>query len=176
MTASIRLLLCTGMLTVLGACSGKETPPAPQSSTATATDAAATGTTTTRDATPSSQTMTMAQVDRFLAAYGALSTAAKQDPALEEVASVNVSEETETQHAARIAANPKAVALLAQAGSTPQEYARMIQLLPAALFAYGMLESGAIKEAPKSIDPALLEFMKAHGKDIANKMKASGFM
>jgi hypothetical protein len=118
--------------------------------------------------------MTMDQVDRYLAAAKALDAAAESDPSLEDVGSVNVSTENEAQHAARIAANPKAVALLVQAGTTPAEYARMTQLLPAAFFAYGMLEAGQIKEVPEGIDPALIEFMKAHGTEIAEKMKANG--
>jgi hypothetical protein len=86
-----------------------------------------------------------------------------------------VSEEnSQGQHVARIEGNPKAVALLAQAGTTPAEYARMAQLLPAAFFAYGMMESGQIKTVPEGVDPALIGFMKAHGTEIAAKMKAAG--
>jgi hypothetical protein len=176
MTSSLRLALALAAMTATTACNRDAAPTAsaPAASAAPATPAAA-PTVAAPPTDAGSQSMTMEQVDRYLAAAKALDAAAKTDASLEDVGSVNVSEEnSQAQHVARIEANPKAVALLAQAGTTPAEYARMTQLLPAAFFAYGMLESGQIKTVPEGIDPALIEFMKAHGTEIAAKMKAAG--
>jgi hypothetical protein len=178
MNSSLRLAFCVAAMTALGACNHDAAPAANTPAASASADATAPAT-PAPSASPAagadSQSMTMEQVDHYLAAAAALDKAAKTDESLEDVGSVNVSEEnSQAQHVARIEANPKAVALLAQAGTTPAEYARMAQLLPGAFFAWGMMQSGQLKEVPEGIDPALIEFMKAHGNEIADKMKAAG--
>ncbi|GAB2509520.1 hypothetical protein [Lysobacter humi (ex Lee et al. 2017)] len=174
MTSPLRLSLGLVALTALSACTRDAAPPAQDASVPTSAAAPASTPPAAPAAEAASQTMTMEQVDRYLAATAALGKATEADPALEDVVSVNISSDTEAQHAARLAANPTVMSALSQAGTNPTEYARMAQLLPAAFFAYGMLEAGQLKEVPKGIDPALIEFMKAHGAEIAAKMKAAG--
>ncbi|MGY4516248.1 hypothetical protein [Lysobacter sp. HA18] len=112
----------------------------------------------------------MEQVDRYFEARSALSKAAKSDKSLADLEAVEA--ETEAQHATRVAANSKAVAILARAGTTPEEFAHMARLLPAAYVAYSMLLSGPVTKLPEGIDPALVDFMRIHGAEVAAKAKA----
>lgn len=177
MTTSFRFALGLAVITALAGCS-QDAPDteADTAATAPAAQPAAPTLAATADADASSQVLTMEQVDRYIAASAALAKATASDPSLDDVVSVDLSEETQAQHAADMAGHPKVAALLAQAGTTPAEYARLVQLVPAGFFAWGMMDSGQLKDVPEGVDPALIEFMKAHGREIAGKMKSAGLI
>jgi len=64
--------------------------------------------------------------------------------------------------AQRMAADPRVAGALKRAGLAPREAATMQLALFQVAFAVGMMESGAIKEIPKDVNPDNVRFYKAN--------------
>ena len=76
---------------------------------------------------------------------------------------------------AEIKRQPKAAALLTQAGVSPREYAKFMLASVMAGMVAGFQKSGMIKDLPKelsaSINPANIKFMEEHGAELEQMQK-----
>ena len=113
-----------------------------------------------------------ARLDRYFAALANLGALVKQDPSLDGL-EMGDSETTE-QFVARIEAQPRIRAALAQAGMSAREYVRTSEALVASMYLVSMLETGTIKELPPEANKANVEFVKAHMAEIEPRMEALG--
>lgn len=113
-----------------------------------------------------------ARLDRYFAAMSNLNALVKQDPALEDVEMGD--SETTDQFVARIEAEPRVRAALAQAGMSAREYTLTSEALVASMYVVTMLETGTIKELPPEANKANVEFVKAHMAEIESRMQALG--
>lgn len=178
MTPMHRWLSLLALALALGACSDDRpadtaaapAPAASEAATSTPADAPA-GTGELADLT-GEIALDKARLDRYFAALASLGALVKQDPSLEQFEMGD--SETTDQFVARIEAEPRIRAALAEAGMSAREYARTSEALVASMFAVGMLEAGAIKELPPEANKANVEFVKAHMAEIESRMKALG--
>lgn len=113
-----------------------------------------------------------ARLDRWFAAMASLGALTKQDPSLEDIEMGD--SETTDQFAARIEAEPRIRAALAEAGMSAREYARTSEAVVASMYVVAMLEAGTIKALPPEANRANVEFVKAHMAEIESRMEALG--
>lgn len=133
---------------------------------APAQDSAATG----AQFDPANFELTMDKVDRMIGAMRKVAELEKQDPALEDAVARDASE-SEDQFVARIEAHPAVRTAVTSTGLSVREFSRTGEALTAAMFAYGMVESGTIKELPEGINRQHVEFVKQHKDELAKKMQ-----
>lgn len=182
MTNTQRWLPLIALALALGACSknepaattGTAAAPAaatPEASAASPVAAVAEATDEIADLTGEIP-LTEARMARYYVALEKLAALQQQHKDLEDFA-MDASENT-AQFVARVEREPRIVAALAEAGMSPLEYTRTSEALVASLFAYGMLEAGAIKELPPEANKDNVAFVKAHKAEIEARMKAGG--
>jgi hypothetical protein len=172
MKHSIRWPLALLALAVLSACNQTATSPEPAAQAqAPAAEASAT------QAPPAAPAegefaLTMDKVEAYFKAQQQLALAAQADPTLDDL-TMNVSREDGTQYAARLEANTRVKAIIADAGLSTRDFSLTGETLISALLAQAALESGALKELPDGIDAASVEFVKQNKAQIEALMKSS---
>ena len=172
---SIRWPLALLALSVLSACNQNAAPAQPAATAqpeASAVSEAAPASTARPAASDAPYALTMDHVDAYFEAQKRLVLAAKADPTLEDL-SMNVSHEDSTQYAARLEANPKVRAAIADAGLSTRDFALTGETLISALMAQAALEGGMLKEIPKGLDPASVDFVKQNKAKIEAAMRSS---
>ncbi|MDQ2701381.1 MAG: hypothetical protein M3Y70_00890 [Pseudomonadota bacterium] len=175
MTLSIRWWLPLSFVLLLPACNASPGDAAPAevaaSPEATAAAPSAVAATDSDPGEGMDYTLSMDDVDAYLATIGNISKAAQLDSELEDVAAME-GEETPEQFAARIEADPDARALVTSAGLEVQEFARIGEALMAGLMTAGAMESGALKTIPDGIDPRHVAFAREHMAQLKAKLAA----
>jgi hypothetical protein len=173
MKHSIRLPLALLALAVLSACNQTATPPEPAATAQVEAPAAGPAPVAPQPAATAGDdyALTMANVEAYFKAQQKLAEAAQADPMLEDL-TMNVSQEDGVQYAARLEANQKVRAIIADAGLSTRDFALTGETLLTALLAQGALESGALKELPEGMDPASVEFVKQNKVQIEAMMKS----
>lgn len=174
MKHSIRWPLALLALAVLSACSRSATSPEPaapaQEQAPVAEQAPAAQAQQT--SAEGDFALTMDKVEAYFKAQQQLALAAQADPTFEDL-TMNVSREDGAQYAARLEANAKVKAIIADAGLSTRDFSLTGETLISALLAQAAMESGALKELPDGIDPASVEFVKQNKAQIEALMKSS---
>ena len=171
---SIRWPLALVALAVLSACNQDTAPAQPAAATqpaAAPVAESAPAPTAPSAASDATYALTMEHVDAYFDAQKQLALAAKADPTLEDL-SMNLSREDSTQYIARLEANPKVRAVIADAGLSTRDFALTGETLMSALMAQAALESGMLKELPEGLDPASVEFVKQNKAKIEATMRS----
>jgi hypothetical protein len=175
-----RILMPLALIVAVAACS-KSTETSPTSASPAPSGAASSSAVTATPAAPAPVaaaseptqgfTLTMAGVDAYLGAMRNLARLAEKNPEIDDLTSMNASNENTTQFAARLRRNPQAVAAITSAGLSPEEFAQTGEALVVGMMTAGALESGALKKIPDGIDPQFVDFAKQNKAALAAKFK-----
>ena len=115
--------------------------------------------------------LSMDDVDAYLATIGTISAAARENPDLEDIATMDASESVD-EFAARLESDTTATALVTVGGLEVREFAQIGSALFAGLMTAGAMETGALKAIPDGIDPRHVEFARMHMAELKAKMAA----
>lgn len=123
---------------------------------------------------PDDYELTMANIERWMAAQKNLAALVAADPAIEDETAMNISEEDSAQYAARMEASPKMRAAITQAGMSTHDFALTGEALTSTMMAVGAVDAGALKDIPEGLNPQNVEFYRSHKAEIEAKLKAFG--
>ena len=140
MKHSIRWPLALVALAVLSACNQATTSPEP-AAPAQAPAAEVAPAAQVPAAAEGDYALTMSNVEAYFKAQQQLALAAQADPKLEDL-SMNISREDSAQYIARLEANDKVRAVIADAGLSTRDFALTGETLISALLAQVALETG----------------------------------